>query len=81
MKLAELCIRRPVFATMLTKPHDVEHGDTVHVMVAIGEARLEFEAVAQSAARVGEHVLIKNPENGKLFQALVEDKGKVAVTK
>ncbi len=69
-----------IFASMLTKPHDIERGDTVHVTVAAGGAHLEFDAIAQSSARIGEHLLIKNPENSALFQATAEDKGKVTVT-
>jgi flagella basal body P-ring formation protein FlgA len=70
-----------IFATMLTKPHDIERGDTVHVSVAAGAAHIEFDAVAQTSAHIGEHVLIKNPENSRVFQATAEDKGKATVTK
>jgi flagella basal body P-ring formation protein FlgA len=70
-----------IFPSMLAKPHDIERGDTVHVSVAAGAAHLEFDAVAQSSAHIGEHVLIKNPENSRVFQATAEDKGKATVTK
>jgi flagella basal body P-ring formation protein FlgA len=74
-------IRRgePIFASMLTKPCEVERGDLVRVEVSSGRAHLEFDAVAQSTAHAGESVLVKNPENGGYFQAHVEAKGKVSV--
>ena len=71
----------PIFASMLTQPREVEVGDTVHVNVACGGALLEFDAVAQSSAHAGEWVLVKNPENARLFQARVDSKGKVSVIK
>jgi flagella basal body P-ring formation protein FlgA len=71
----------PVFANMLSAVHDVERGDTVTVRVKVGETELTFEAVAESSGRAGESVLIRNPDNGRLFQARIESKGKVVVTK
>jgi len=71
----------PIFAAMLTKPHAIESGETVHVTVVAGAAHLEFDAVAQTSAHIGEHVLIRNPENSRVFQATAEDKGKVTVTR
>lgn len=70
-----------IFASMIAKPHDIERGDTVHVSVAAGAAHLEFDAVAQSSAHSGEHVLIKNPENSRVFQATAAGQGKATVTK
>ena len=46
-----------------------------------GRAYLEFDAVTQSAAHTGESVMVKNPGNGAYFQARVEAKGKVSVTR
>ncbi len=71
----------PIFASMLTRPPQVEVGDRVHVNVSSGGALLEFDAIAQSSARTGDTVLIKNPENNRLFQARVDAKGKVSVIK
>jgi flagella basal body P-ring formation protein FlgA len=71
----------PIFASMLTKPCEVERGDLVRVDVSSGRAHLEFHGVAQSAAHAGESVMVKNPENGGYFQARVEAKGKVSVTR
>jgi flagella basal body P-ring formation protein FlgA len=71
----------PIFASMLTAPHDIERGDNVHVAVSSGGALLEFDAVAQSSARIGESVMVKNPETNRHFQARVETKGKVVVNK
>ena len=71
----------PIFAAMLTTPHDVERGQSVRVEASSGEAAIVFDAVAQSSGRAGESVLVRNPENGRYFSAHVEGKGKVSVTK
>ncbi len=71
----------PIFPAMLSTPHDVERGETVRVDVASGEAKISFDAVAQSSGRVGETVLIRNPENGRYFQARVDARGKVNISK
>lgn len=60
---------------------EVERGERVKVEVTSGAARLVFEAVAESAGGLGDSVLVRNPENGHLFQAKVLEDGKVAVHK
>jgi len=71
----------PIFASMLSTPHDVERGEAVSVRVLVGETELSFDAVAESSGRAGESVLIRNPESGRFFQARIESKGKVLVSK
>ncbi len=71
----------PIFTSMLTNPREVERGDTVAVVVTSGEARIGFDATAQSSGHTGESILIKNPENGRYFQARIEGKDKVVVKK
>jgi len=71
----------PVFASMLTTTHDVERGDSVAVQVVFGQTRVSFTAVAESSGRAGESVLIRNPESGRFFQARIESKGKVSITR
>ena len=66
---------------MLIAPHEVERGSTVSVQVISGDASISFDATAESSGRTGESVLIRNPENGRYFQARVEGKGKVSVKK
>ena len=61
------------------KARAVERGDQVAVEVTSGAARLGFEASAETAGQVGESVLVKNPQNGHLFQAKVVEEGKVFV--
>jgi hypothetical protein len=58
---------------------EVLRGAQVMVEVTSGAALVRFEADAESSGRTGESVLVRNPENGKLFQARVEGKGKVMV--
>ena len=57
----------------------VEKGEKVEVEVHSGAVHLSFAAQAESAARLGESILLRNPENGHLFQAKVLAKGKVAI--
>ncbi|MBZ5601590.1 MAG: flagellar basal body P-ring formation chaperone FlgA [Acidobacteriia bacterium] len=71
----------PIFPSMLAAPHDVERGETIRVLVSSGEAQISFDAVAESSGRAGETVLVKNPENGRHFQARVQEKGKVSIIK
>jgi len=63
------------------KSREVERGAKVSVEVTSGSARLVFEAVAETAGRQGEWVLIRNPGNGHLFQAKVFGDGKVVINK
>jgi flagella basal body P-ring formation protein FlgA len=69
----------PVAPGMLTVAHDVERGDRVEVEVKVGAAILDFEATAESAGRTGDSIMVKNPENGRTFQAKIQDKGHVLV--
>jgi hypothetical protein len=62
-------------------PREVERGDPVRVEVASGGVLLGFEAAAETAGRVGESVLVKNPATGRRFRARVESKGKVTIRK
>ncbi len=71
----------PIFSTMLISPHDIERGDKVAVEVTAGEAVISFEAVAETSGHAGETVLLRNPENGRYFQARIESKGKASIHK
>jgi len=70
-----------IFAFMLAPHRDIERGDPVRVSVTSGGALLEFDGVAQSPARIGESVRVKSLESSRYFQARVDDKGKVSITK
>lgn len=63
------------------KSREVERGSRISVEVTSGAARLVFQAVAETAGRQGEWVLVRNPENGHLFQAKVFGDGKVVINK
>jgi flagella basal body P-ring formation protein FlgA len=71
----------PIFSNMLIAPHDVERGEKVDVEVSVGEALITFAAVAETAGRIGETVLLRNPENDRYFQARIESRGKVSIRK
>jgi hypothetical protein len=60
---------------------EVTRGERVHVEVLSGAAKIHFEANAESSGRAGDSVLIRNPANGRLFQAKVSARGKVSVQK
>jgi flagella basal body P-ring formation protein FlgA len=63
----------------LTEAPTVRRGDPVPVVVESGLARVRFEAIAESAARDGDMVQLKNPANGKTFKARLDPGPKVTV--
>jgi len=71
----------PIFAALLQAPHEVERGDRVGVEAWSGAALIAFEATAESSGHVGDSIAIRNPANGRSFQARVDGKGKVSVKK
>jgi len=80
-RLADICFVGAGISRAAPKPagREVERGEQVAVEVSSGSARLTFIAEAASAGRTGESVVVKNPENGRLFSAKVQAKGKVAI--
>jgi hypothetical protein len=83
-RLESVCFVRPASAAAAvqkpaTPPFEVLRGEQVSVEVTSGAALLRFQAAAETSGRAGDSVLIRNPENGKLFQARVESMGKVIV--
>jgi len=71
----------PIFGSMLIAPREVERGDQVNVVVQSGEARLQLWAEAETSGRFGELVMVRNPDSGRHFQARVEGKDKVLITR
>lgn len=71
----------PIFASVLIAAREVERGDTVSVEVSSGAAHLSFDAVSQSSGRTGEFILLRNPDNGRYFQARVAGKDKASINK
>ncbi len=69
----------PVAANTLDAPREVERGETVSVEVASGAAQLSLKAKAETAGRKGDLVMLRNPDNGRRFQARVEGQGKVTI--
>lgn len=80
-KLSDACFTGSGQTAALSKAADreVERGERVAVEVSSGGAWLTFEAEAASSGRDGESVVVKNPENGRLFSAKVKGKGKVVI--
>ena len=80
--LADVCFigeGEPAAAANKPANREVERGERVAVEVSSGAAVLTFQAEAASAGRTGDSVVVKNPENGRLFSAKVQSKGKVVV--
>lgn len=57
----------------------VRKGDPVSVEVQSGLAHLRFEAIADSAARDGDMVELRNPFNGKTFRARLDPGAKALI--
>jgi len=71
----------PIFANMLRSLPEIERGDKVAVEVTSGAAHLSFDGISQACGRTGDLILIRNPENGRYFQARVDGKDKVSIHK
>ena len=69
----------PIRTDQLEQPKEVMRGETVHVEVRNGAARLELDAVAEASGSVGESIPVLNPSSMKRFRARVEGKGRVSV--
>ncbi|MEQ1886152.1 MAG: flagella basal body P-ring formation protein FlgA [Bryobacteraceae bacterium] len=78
---ADVCFVGAGESFIASKPanREVERGEKVSVEVLSGAAHLTFQAEAASAGRTGDSIVVKNPENGKLFSAKVQSKGKVVI--
>ena len=57
---------------IVSSPPDVRRGENVDVEVRRGKAVLNLTAIADSTARIGEMVRLRNPVSGKLFEAMLE---------
>ena len=84
-EVAGLVLKRPVKsgvpvpATAAAARLAVRRGETVRVDVASGWARLHFEAVAETDAREGDQIALRNPISGKTFRARVGAAGRATV--
>jgi flagella basal body P-ring formation protein FlgA len=56
----------------LTAAWDVRRGDPIRVDVRSGDAHLSFDAIAETSAREGDMVELRNPTSGKLFRARLQ---------
>jgi flagella basal body P-ring formation protein FlgA len=64
---------------MLAPPNDVNRGDTVHIEVRSGAARVALTARALTGGRSGETISVRNPDSNKTFQARITGKGTALV--
>ena len=81
--VADVCFARTDQVGLLPaarrKELDVVRGEEVDVEVHSGAARIQFSAKSESAGRTGDSILVRNPENGRLFAAKVVTRRKVLV--
>jgi flagella basal body P-ring formation protein FlgA len=61
-------------ASLLAPPYDVTRGEDVEVEVSSGGARLALAGKAESNARTGDLVAIRNPSSNRIFRARVNGK-------
>ncbi len=84
-QIAGMTVLRPIAAggeirqENLTRPNDVNRGDTVLVEVRFGAAHLALTGRAESAGHTGDVVEVRNPDTSKVFQARVEGPDRVMV--
>jgi flagella basal body P-ring formation protein FlgA len=84
-QLAGMTVLRPIAAggeirpENLTRPNDVNRGDTVLVEVQFGAAHLALTGRAESGGHQGDVVEVRNPDTSKVFQARVEGPDRVIV--
>jgi flagella basal body P-ring formation protein FlgA len=64
---------------LLDIPHDVERGDTLTVISAIGRARVEAECIADQSGRAGSIIAVHNARSGRRFRVLIQAKGRAVV--
>jgi flagella basal body P-ring formation protein FlgA len=57
----------------------VQRGDMVHVVVAVGPARVSFQGPAMTNAEIGQYVTVQNPINRKTLRARVTASGKAVI--
>jgi flagella basal body P-ring formation protein FlgA len=69
----------PIRTDQLEQPKEVMRGETVHVEVRNGAARIELDAVAEASGSAGESIPLLNRSSGKRFRGRVEGKGRVSV--
>ncbi len=66
-------------AQWLEDPAEVRRGERVEVEVRSGRARVLLEGQAQSSGRRGQAIAVRNPANGKVFRATIQNHGRVTL--
>ena len=61
---------------MVSEPQVVQRGQAVDVRVGNGNFSIRLLAQAESSARAGEYVVLRNPKSGKLFRARATSSGR-----
>src|SRR5665213_2800506 len=64
---------------ILDLPPAVRRGDSVKVEVRSGPARVQIDAVAETAGRAGDMLELRNPSSGKTFRARLEGASKAVI--
>ena len=66
----------PIFLADLVEPLQVQRGDLVQVRVVLGRAEIGLEARAEGSGRLGDVIVLRNPDSQKTFRARIEGKGR-----
>jgi len=61
---------------MFGEPQAVRRGQNFDVRIGSGRFSIQLTAMAESNARAGEYVTLRNPESGKSFRALATSPGR-----
>ena len=69
----------PIPLAILDIPPSVHRGDAVKVEVRSGPARIQIDAIAESAARAGDMLELRNPSSGKTFRARLDSGSKAVI--
>ncbi|MBF0192316.1 MAG: flagellar basal body P-ring formation protein FlgA [Magnetococcales bacterium] len=70
---------RPLQSDWFSAPQVVARGERIQVAAVRGALRIETTAVAQSAGRMGEVIVLENPTSRKRFDARVTGPGRAEV--
>jgi flagella basal body P-ring formation protein FlgA len=70
---------QPIPRSALEMPLLVEQGEMVGLEARVGGAFLKSKVRAEGSGRVGDSIMVRNPESGKTFQARIIRKDWVAV--
>ena len=70
---------KPIFPSDLKRDPAAERGQTVKVIVGDSTFEVSLSGVAEESGHIGDMIRVKNPDNKKVFSAVVIEKGVVRI--